>query len=243
MIEDPLILQKRKPVPEDKAYLYEKAINFYRKYAKELNQVKDLLDIRLNQLALAYATENKLPCESISVKTRVKALDSFLKKLDKLDMSDFHFPDKICYDLIGARVTCWFLDDCKGMATYILNSNFLTVEPEEIYDYIERPKQSGYRAIHLHAQIGYDTVSTKNGTVEVMPGKVMCEIQVRTKLMDAWADLTHEFHYKAKDMEVEDTQLEKVLAAQAKRFFSEDESFIAIRDLYQKMITENEKKD
>lgn len=67
------------------------------------------------------------------------------------------------------------------------------------------------------------------------------EVQVRTKLMDTWADLTHEFHYKAKNIGVDNKQLEEVLRAQANRLFSEDESFLAMRNVYQDMISKTQK--
>lgn len=217
--------------------LYIKTIAFFQKHGNELDQIRELLDIRLNQLALAYTHENRLPPESIVVKTRVKTFSSFLKKMERLHISDFSYPHDVLYDLIGARVTCWFLDDCRGIAHCIANSNFLTVSKEKIFNYIERPKPSGYRGIHIHAKVGYESMSTTNCKVKVEPEYILCEIQVRTKLMDAWADLTHEFHYKAKGPGEQDEALERVLESQAKRFFSEDESFVAIRNLYQKMVS------
>ncbi|HEY6162360.1 MAG TPA: RelA/SpoT domain-containing protein, partial [Bacteroidia bacterium] len=163
-------------------------------HEKQLHQIRKLLDIRLNQLALAYTSECKLPQESITIKTRVKTIDSFLKKLDKLNKDDFDFPSNSVYDLIGARVTCWFLDDCFGMSGYISNSNFISVDPGNVFDYIHQPRASGYRAIHIHGKISYENISTEGGNVKAIPQKVTCEIQIRTKLMDTWADLTHEFH-------------------------------------------------
>lgn len=215
--------------------LYLKTIDFFQKKSGELDQIRQLLDIRLNQLALAYTRENKLPAESIVIKTRVKTFTSFLKKMETLNRNDFNYPDDILHDLIGARVICWFLDDCKGISRCIRNSNFISVDEKDVFDYIEHPKPSGYRGVHLHAKIAFENLSTTNCQVKLIPEMVLCEIQVRTKLMDAWADLTHEFHYKAKGLGIEDTNLERVLASQATRFFSEDESFVAIRNLYQKM--------
>jgi putative GTP pyrophosphokinase len=217
--------------------LYLKTISLFQKHGNELDQIRQLLDIRLSQLALAYTTENRVPPESITVKTRVKTFASFLKKMESKGVTDFEYPNDILYDLIGARVICWFLDDCKGITRCITNSNFISVDKDAIFDYIRSPKPSGYRGIHLHAKISYENMSTSNCQVKLLPQKIVCEIQVRTKLMDAWADLTHEFHYKAKTSGLENEHLERVLESQAKRFFSEDESFIAIRDLYQKMIS------
>jgi putative GTP pyrophosphokinase len=216
--------------------LYLKTIDFFQKQGSELEHIRQLLDIRLNQLAGAYTRENRLPTESIIIKTRIKSFNSFLKKMETQKIPDFSYPDNMLHDLIGARVICWFLDDCRGIANCISNSNFISVGKESVFNYIDKPKPSGYRGIHLHARIAYESMSTRNCEVKLDPQRILCEIQVRTKLMDAWADLTHEFHYKAKGLGIEDRHLEQVLEAQSKRFLSEDESFVAMRNLYQKMI-------
>lgn len=229
--------EKEKPIKEEVKELYIKTIRFFQQYGNELDQIRQLLDIRLNQLALAYTNENKLPVEAITIKTRVKTFSSFLKKMETLNKKDFEYPENILHDLIGARVICWFLDDCKGITRCISNSNFLHMGDDSVFNYVEHPKTSGYRGIHLHAKISYENLTTSDCQVKLTPKKILCEIQVRTKLMDAWADLTHEFHYKAKSMGIEDPNLEKVLEAQSKRFYSEDESFVAIRNLYQKMVS------
>jgi putative GTP pyrophosphokinase len=222
--------------------LYLKTIELFQRRGAEIEQIRQLLDIRLNQLALAYTTENKLPPESVVVKTRVKTFAGFLKKMEMLKMNDFTYPSHIIHDLIGARVICWFLDDCVGIVNCIKNSNFLYVDPGAVFDYVAHPKSSGYRGIHLHAKISFERIATSNCEIKLEPHKIVCEIQVRTKLMDAWADLTHEFHYKAKVFGIEEKSLEKVLEAQSKRFHSEDEAFIAIRDLYQKMFTRRDQR-
>jgi putative GTP pyrophosphokinase len=222
--------------------LYLKAIELFQRHGAEIEQIRQLLDIRLSQLALAYTTENKLPPESIVVKTRVKTFAGFLKKMEILKMNDFTYPSDIIHDLIGARVICWFLDDCIGIVNCIKNSNFLYVNSGAVYDYVAQPKSSGYRGIHLHGKISFERIATSDCEIKLASHKIVCEIQVRTKLMDAWADLTHEFHYKAKVFGLEEKSLEKVLEAQSKRFQSEDEAFIAIRDLYQKMFSRRDLK-
>ena len=88
--------------------LRERAVQFYAHYKNEMEEVTRLLDIHLNQLALAYTLENKLPKEAVSVTTRMKSLDSFLKKLMRRGYPSFYNPTEIITDLIGGRVTCWF---------------------------------------------------------------------------------------------------------------------------------------
>lgn len=63
--------------------LKDRATRFYASYGAELEQVAELLRIRLKQLCLAYTINHRLPAEAIQVATRVKKLDSFLKKLER----------------------------------------------------------------------------------------------------------------------------------------------------------------
>lgn len=129
-------------------FLTNRAIRFFDRYGEELEQIRKLIEIRLNQLALAYTIENKLPRESVIVSTRVKSLKSFLKKLEMHNWPDFYYPTEVIKDLIGARVTCWFLDDCMGMYDYIINSRQFRVLADTTKNYINNPKPSGYRSIH-----------------------------------------------------------------------------------------------
>lgn len=223
------------------AALKEKATQYFAKHSVELEQIRELVAIRLNQLARVYTNDHDLPREAVIVSTRVKSLESFFYKLERKKFPDFISPKDIANDLIGARVTCWFLDDCVGMYNFILHSRQFHVVPSSEENYINEPKESGYRSIHLLAQVSYDSqVVSENGKIKIVHDDMICEIQVRTKLMDTWADLTHEFQYKARTLGVHDSELAKVLKTQANRFFSEDESFLAIRDIYQKMKSKAE---
>ncbi len=217
-----------------KEQLKERAVRFYDRYGYELSQIAKLLDIRLSQLALAYTIDNNLPPESIRVSTRVKTLSSFLKKLEKKDWPQFYYPVEVAQDLIGARVTCWFVDDCTELKKLISSSNHIHVEEEE--DYISNPKKSGYRSIHLAASVNYDSVRRNQaGEIEIDSEDMLCEIQIRSKLQDAWGDVTHEFHYKAKLAGVDNSFYETTLSEISDRLASEDRSLMRLRDAYQEL--------
>jgi putative GTP pyrophosphokinase len=234
---------KEKDHTGDKEFLTGRSIRFFARYGPELEQISKLLEIRLNQLALAYTIQNKLPRESVIVRTRVKTLKSFLKKIEKEGWPHFYYLKDVVNDIIGARIICWFLDDCHGMHEYIKENKQFTIVPELTKDFITKPKKSGYRSIHVIAKITYDRVKSNKGKIDIVAEDMNCEIQIRTKLMDTWGDLTHEFHYKAKNLGIENDGLEQILKSQSDRLFSEDESFIAIRDVYQKMIQATDKPD
>lgn len=217
--------------------LKERAIRFYERYSGELEQIRQLLEIRLKQLSLSYTIDNNLPPEAVIVATRVKSLKSFLKKLKKKNWPQFYYPTEIIRDLIGARLICWFIDDCQGIRDLIVSSNYLKIkEPEE--DYIKNPKSTGYRSIHLIADVGYDSVQRKNSEVVITDEMMTCEIQIRTKLQDAWGDVTHEFHYKAKSAGVDNHVYERLLCEIANRLANEDTSLLTLRDAYQELAEE-----
>ncbi|HHN8583571.1 RelA/SpoT domain-containing protein [Providencia rettgeri] len=217
-----------------KSELIERVARFYNRYTAELEQISELLRIRLTQLSLAYTIKNKLPPEAVKVFTRVKSQSSFLNKLEAKNWPQFYYPTEIIQDLIGARVVCWFIDDCDGMKQIIQSTEHILIK-EEIENYIDKPKKSGYRSIHLQGEIKYDGVNRDDGNVEISKNSICCEIQIRTKLQDAWADITHEFHYKAKRDGVSNDVYERVLASFADRLAVDEKEMINIREAYQKL--------
>ena len=55
-------------------------------------------------------------------------------------------------------------------------------------DYIENPKENGYRSLHLIVEVPVFLTETKK------PMRV--EVQIRTIAMDFWASLEHQMKYK-----------------------------------------------
>lgn len=212
-----------------------RAIRFYSRYGKELEQIAKLLEIKLKQLALAYTIQNKLPQEAILVVTRVKTLESFLRKVEAKNWPQFYYPTDVINDIVGGRVICWFVEDCYGIVDYLKNSSQIEVVNGSIEDYISKPKRSGYRSIHLLANIPYDSIKSLDGKPSVIVDKIVCEVQIRSKLQDAWGDVTHEFHYKAKLHGVENDDMEDFLADISDRLATEDKTIIKFRKVYQRM--------
>ena len=220
--------------------LRERAVQFYGRYKNEIEKITRLLAIHLNQFALAYTIENKLPKEAVSVTTRMKSLDSFLKKLMRRGYPYFYYPTEIITDLIGGRVTCWFLQDCYGMLNEINSSKTIKARKDTLEDYINQPKKTGYRSIHILADISDDAVIKNNSdSIKVDQRDFVCEIQIRTKLQDFWGDLTHEFHYTRKEFGENQSTYEKLVSEMANRFALEDRSTFALRNLYQSIAGEN----
>ena len=93
-------------------------------------------------------------------------------------------------DLIGIRLTGTNLRDLE-MVQVALESlphhagkkRPLSLDPTSERDYVEHPKESGYRGWHV------------NLAVQLDGAPVTCELQVRTLLQDSWGELTHEDAY------------------------------------------------
>lgn len=222
-----------KTVEERKKILTEKAIRFFDTHSTEIDTIRQLLDIKLNQIALAYTIKNNIPRESVKVTTRVKSLNSFIKKLEKSDWKHFNFLTEIANDLIGARIVCWFLNDCYGVFDYIKSSKQFKVHNDSIKDYIKEPKHSGYRSIHLLSDISYDRLNNGKNNQLLSSNDIICEIQIRTKIQDVFGDLTHEFHYKdGQDFSKAFKKIEEILANQANRLALEDNAFMILRDIF-----------
>lgn len=142
---------------------------------------------------------NHNPIEHI--KTRVKSVDSIMKKLDKYGLS-FSIDNIVnhVFDIIGARIVCSFKSDIYEIVNII--KNFSNLEVIEEKDYISNPKDSGYSSYHLIVDV---PVYLQSGMI-----KVKAEIQIRTIAMDFWASLEHKINYKFSKQVPDDVKKELV---------------------------------
>lgn len=99
----------------------------------------------------------------------------------------------VIHDIAGTRVTCNTYEDVRRVEQHILGATNICLfsgvpENKAHEDYLARPKESGYRALHLllEAQV---PVGREVGTLP-------CEVQLRTLLQHAWGELTHEDTFK-----------------------------------------------
>jgi putative GTP pyrophosphokinase len=211
--------------------LTRRAVRFYNRYGQELESIRQLLHIQLNQLALAYTLENRLPRNAVRIISRTKELNTFISKLERKGWPEFYLPTEVIYDLIGARLICWFYEDCYGMVDILKDSKRIEILTDSIEDYNKSPKPSGYRAIHLLCNVTYDQVVHRQKKHEIIAGKMICEIQIRTLFQDAWGEMTHQMQYKVSD-EYRD-KYNNLVASLADSLAAEDRATASIRTLTQ----------
>jgi putative GTP pyrophosphokinase len=144
-----------------------------------------------------------------TVKARIKDFPGFFKKYVKILKANPRSPDPpVITDLIGIRVICPFIEYLEA-AEGIIREHFEVVETERKgSDYSF--KEFGYESTHLLIKVPPSVVE-KCGNCDC--GFV--EIQIRTILQDAWAEVEHELVYKAEFTPFDDPMKRKLAAVNA----------------------------
>lgn len=151
-------------------------------YSYAIKEVRTKLEI-LNE-ELAFKTKRN-PIESIE--SRVKKPASIIEKMKRKK-----FPISVesifenMHDVAGVRVICSFIEDIYDVAEIFLSQDDITLIEKK--DYIQNPKDNGYRSLHLIIEV---PVFLSDRTMNM---KV--EVQIRTMAMDFWAALEHQANYK-----------------------------------------------
>ena len=144
------------------------------------------IETKFKLLNLQFSSDsNRNPIETI--KTRIKTMPSILRKLQRRNLPiTIEAIEENLHDIAGVRVICSFIDDIYKLADYISEQD--DVEVIERKDYISKPKEGGYRSLHLIVRTPIFTQKGKK-LVDV-------EVQIRTIAMDFWASLEHKLRYK-----------------------------------------------
>ncbi|GMO37373.1 MAG: RelA/SpoT domain-containing protein [Termitinemataceae bacterium] len=153
---------------------------------------------------------------NLTVKGRVKSFKSFFKKYiryaqeiksknNKSDIQNIVIPDTI-----GIRIICPFIEDTQTAENIVGNIFDVTEIERKGSGYTF--KEFGYESTHLlfkiPSDIGDKYTKLSGGT---FTGEI-CEIQIRTILQDAWAEVEHELVYKA-EFRPFDAPMKRKLAA------------------------------
>lgn len=124
----------------------------------------------------------KNPIESVY--GRVKTPKSIVAKLKRMNM-DFSEIRNLS-DIGGIRITCKYIQEVYEI--FELLKSRKDIEIFWIKDYIENPKPSGYRSLHLITKYNAETIDGRI-TINI-------EFQIRTLAMHLWASIEHSLKYK-----------------------------------------------
>ena len=151
-------------------------------YQCAIMEVETKFKVLSEQYSLEY---DRNPIESI--KTRVKSMESLLKKIRRKNIPlTIDAIEENIQDIAGVRVICAFQDDIYKLAKCFLDQDDVILIQKK--DYIANPKPSGYRSLHL---IVKTPIFLKEGKK-----MITVEVQLRTIAMDFWASLEHKIYYK-----------------------------------------------
>jgi len=119
---------------------------------------------------------------------RMKTIQSMMEKLKRKHYAvSMASAVENLYDIAGIRVICNYVEDVYTVARLLTSQD--DVKLLETRDYIQQPKENGYRSLHLIVEI---PVFLQEGRIGVP-----VEVQLRTIAMDFWASLEHSMRYKA----------------------------------------------
>ncbi|MCL2250645.1 MAG: tetratricopeptide repeat protein [Treponema sp.] len=165
------------------------------------------------------------------VNGRIKNFSSYFTKYIRL--LKIGQKDPLITDLMGLRIVCPFIEDLQVIQE-VISKNFKIIEKEIKGHYTF--KEFGYESTHLLIKIPNDMID-KYG----YPGTEIAEIQVRTILQDAWAEVEHELVYKAEFSPFDDPMKRKLAAVNASLSLA-DIIFQEIRSYQRKYTNEMDKR-
>lgn len=167
----------------------------------------------------------------LSVTYRVKEIDSLLEKVERKTYSDVF---KEIEDFCGVRIICYYTTDLKKIDDLIeknFNVESTTYKENELGD-----DKFGYLSNHYIIKLKEEWCST--------PTNACCkdlkaEIQVRTILMHAWADISHKLNYKTEHDSPQ--KLRRKLNQLSALFEIADGHFVELWEMKEKYIEEKMK--
>jgi putative GTP pyrophosphokinase len=188
-------------------------------YEKLCAEVAYILNRQLNNSKVEFS----------AITHRAKTLNSFLEKIQRKTYND---PITEITDLAGVRVVCLYIDDLTQVEK-VIREHFEIIEKiDKLTD--KRPDQFGYGAVHFVVKLGKTSSGARYDDLK----NLVCELQTRTVLQDAWAIIDHHLVYKNESNIP--TILRKKLNLLAGNFESADDEFRRIRNEREEYLTEIE---
>ena len=215
---------------EKKLFLPErnKIKEVYDSYSSFLNEILKNVESDLKQKLNLRSKPN--------YKSRVKSFPSYYRKILRVKKPEELATSEslICItDIIGIRIICPFLEDLSVVEEQV----------KELYNVLEiehkgNPnnfKEFGYESVHILIKIPESCLPQDN--LMDIPSDLVCELQVRTILQDAWAEVEHELIYKS-EFSPFDMPLRRKLASMNASLSLADIIFQEIRDYQNKLQVE-----
>ena len=152
------------------------------RYSAAMKEVQTKLEILDDEFQMRH---KRNPIHHIE--SRIKSIQSMMEKLRRKNYTvSMGSAVENLQDIAGIRVICSYVQDVYAVAQLLTSQD--DVRLLEMRDYIQHPKENGYRSLHLIVEI---PVFLQDGRINVP-----VEVQLRTIAMDFWASLEHSMRYK-----------------------------------------------
>lgn len=198
----------------------------YQKYCPVFQQVMDKIKAKIQ-------SNLKLSSQP-TYKSRIKSFNSYYKKVLRQRREEaVESKNLVCLtDMMGIRIICTFLEDISEVQHQI--KDLFEIKEVEIKGAQQSYKEFGYESVHVLVSVPEDCRPDDIPEGIVLPDELVCEIQIRTILQDAWAEVEHELIYKT-EFTPFDMPLKRKLASMNASLSLADIIFQEIRD-YQKNL-------
>lgn len=155
---------------------YDEVIPFYKRAAQNTIEA---LKIFLEEEKISY----------LAIPSRIKEFDTFCNKVTSKNYND---PFKENTDFAGIRIILYYPKDIE-LVSNLINREFEIIESENKAETFQ-VNEFGYRSSHFIVRIKKPWLAAPNyrGLDDIS-----VEIQVRTILMHAWAEIEHKLQYKS----------------------------------------------
>ncbi|MBO4387610.1 MAG: (p)ppGpp synthetase, partial [Treponema sp.] len=200
----------------------------YESYAPVFNEVLSYIEAKL---------KTSIKIASIpTFKTRIKSFSSYYKKILRQKPKEAAESKSLVTltDMIGIRVICAFLEDLDIVEQQLVT--YFNVKEIERKGAQQSFREFGYESVHVLIAIPEDCLPKKELNPP-LPEEVVCEIQIRTILQDAWAEVEHELIYKS-EFNPFDKPLRRKLASINASLTLADTIFQEIRDYQNRLQSE-----
>ncbi|MFC3181163.1 GTP pyrophosphokinase [Cypionkella sinensis] len=166
-----------------------KAEDFEIEYSKK---IKDFERLRLTTLGMIQSILNANLIEYLSIESRVKSCESAIKKSNDKEYVN-PFSDNT--DFVVMRIILFLERDIDRTASLL--SSLFEIDSKNSVDKRTREQVDtvGYRSLHLVCKLGE---IRKNLPEYSEISEQPFEIQIRTALQHAWAEIEHKRRYKGK---------------------------------------------
>ena len=140
------------------------------------------------------------------IMSRIKSPESITKKLIRKGKKiDYETAVEVLNDIAGVRAVSYFFDVIYQISKAVKKQKDFTLIKEK--DYVQKPKKSGYKSIHLIVKVPV--------VLDSQTTYVKVEIQIRTFAMDYWAELDSQMCYKKSAGDIEIVRQESKRYAEA----------------------------